>query len=161
MPIDSSQYYVEKGTQYIIKEINSDKYYVKLNSDSIFPIFSGSFPSETLSNLMQQVTNGDFNLHIAQNMYGYKRQVYDVSLKLFSDYCAQSGCTPYVGIEEETDDKVKAVVVYRNKLFAYNHLLYIDIDVDALKKGMGPIDAWLDCYIPTHKIKTLYYELEK
>ena len=160
-PADSSSYVVKKGTQYMIKEINSDKYYIKLRGDSICPIYSCDFPSETLANLMQQVTGGNFKLRISQNMYGYNRQEYEIPLRCFSDFCTETGCSTYVGIEAEDDKQVKAVVVYRNTMFAYNHLLYITGDNITLGKCKGTINAALYCYIPTHNVKSMYNEKNK
>ena len=81
---------------------------------------------------------------------------YSLPLSTFTGYCASEGCRTYVGIEDEGNDKVKAAVVYRNDFFAYNHLLYIEIEHKVLREQKGEIKGTLYCYIPTHNLKNLF-----
>lgn len=154
MPRDSASYYVQEGANYIIHEVNSNRFYVKLNDSIMHPIYAEKFASESVANLMQQIVSSErFILSVRQNLYGYRKATFAVSLKAFADYCASTGCSPYIGIEEESETNVKAVVVYRNEFFGYNHLLYIDVPRTVLSKQEGEIKARLYCFIPTHNLK--------
>lgn len=155
-PTSPSSYYKQEGECYLIKEINQDKYYVKLANDSIRPIYSSNYPSETLSNLMQNLVTSNFNLCVEQQLYGFKSRTFTVPLSVFMEYCSQQHCKAYVGIESETMTNLTAIVVYRNPVLMYNHLLCIDMDKDVLNKQDGVINAYLYCYIPTHNLKNLF-----
>lgn len=153
-PYDSTAYYVKEGVNYIIHEVNTNQFYVKSKGDTLRPLYTEKYAAESVVNIMQQIVSSDeFVLNICQNLYGYKKVNFSIPLKSFSDFCASSGCTPYVGIEEETEAYVKAVVVYRNEFFGYNHLLYVEVPRIVLKEQKGSIKAFLYCYIPTHNLK--------
>lgn len=153
-PYDSTAYYVKEGVNYIIHEVNTNKFYVKSTDDTLRPLYTEKYAAESVVNIMQQIVSSDkFILNVCQNLYGYKKTNFSIPLKTFSDYCSMLGCTPYVGIEEETEDYVKAVVVYRNEFFGYNHLLNVEVPRIVLKEQKGTIKAFLYCYIPTHNLK--------
>ena len=161
VPVDSVSYLVEQGDYYIIREINSNRYYLKTSADKKFPIYGDTYASESVANLFQQLVNADFNIDVSQNLYNYQRVQYSLPLTTFIDYCKSEGCRTFVGIEEETDDKVKAAVVFRNDAFAYNHLLYIEVDRKVLREQKGEISGILYCYIPTHNLKNLFVDEKK
>lgn len=155
-PISQASYYKEDGNCYLIKEINQDKYYVKLTNDSIKPIYSSNYPSESMANLMQNLVTSNFYLKVDQNLYGYKKRSFTLPLSSFIKYCSAQDCETYVGIESESNTSLKAIVVYRNPIFLYNHLLCIDIDKKILAKQEGTINGLLYCYLPTHNLKNLF-----
>ena len=153
-PRDSTSYYVKEGVSYVLHEINTNQYFVKSNDSILRPIYTEKYAAESVVNLMQQIVSSqNFTLNIQQNIYGYKKATFSIPLKVFSDYCLSLGCTTYIGIEEENKNEVKAVVVYRNEFFGYNHLLYITVPRNVIREQEGDISAKLYCYIPTHNLK--------
>ena len=156
IPSDSASYIVENGDCYIIREVNSNRYYLNTGDDKRIPIYGEKYASESVVNLFQQLVNSSINIHISQNLYNYKRDNYTLPLRTFTQYCVAEGCRTYVGIEDENNDMVKAVVVYCNDFFAYNHLLYVEVDRKVLREQKGEINGVLYCYIPTHNLKSLF-----
>lgn len=161
MPTDSLSFQVEKGEYYIIREMNSNRYFLNIGNGKRLPVFGDKYASESVSNMFQQLVNADFTIHITQNLYNYKRVEYSLPLSTFTNFCASDGCQTYVGIEEEDVDKVKAVVVYHNDFFAYNHLLYIEVERKVLSDQSGEINGTLYSYIPTHNLKNLFRDGQK
>lgn len=156
IPSDSTSYIVEKGFCYIIHEVNSNRYYLNIGDDKRIPIYGEKYASESVVNLFQQLVNSNIDIHISQNLYNYKRENYTLPLSVFTKYCSAEGCRTYVGIEEENNEIVKAVVVYCNDFFAYNHLLYVEVDRKVLREQKGEIKGVLYTYIPTHNLKSLF-----
>lgn len=156
IPSDSASYIVENGDCYIIREVNSNRYYLNIGDDKRIPIYGEKYASESVVNLFQQLVNSSINIHISQNLYNYKRDNYTLPLSTFTQYCGAEGCRTYVGIEDENNDMVKAVIVYCNDFFAYNHLLYVEVDRKVLREQKGEINGVLYCYIPTHNLKNLF-----
>lgn len=153
-PHDSASYVVKEGMSYVIHDMNSNKYLVKLNDSTLCPLYNERYAAESVVNLIQQIVSSeDFSLKVKQHLYGYQKASFSVSLNAFSAYCHSLKCTPYVGIEEENDNEVKAVVVYRNEWFKYNHLLYIIVPRQVIRNQKGEITSDLYCYIPTHNLK--------
>ena len=151
-----SAYYIHKGNNYILKEINSDTYFVRDEKSRLIPLYDMKYPSETISNLFNSLLKGKFVLNITQRMYGKGMSQYAVSHEKLYAYCVRTGCQPYVGIEAMDENSVKAVVVYENDLYGYNHLLYVDVDLKVLQAGKGLIAAEIYCYIPTYNLKSLF-----
>lgn len=151
-----STYYIYKGNYYILKEINSDTYFVKDEKSRLIPLYDAKYPSETISNLFNSLLTGKYILQITQRMYGKEKMNYEVSYSKFYNYCTRMGCQPYIGIESVDDKCVKAIVVYENDLFGYNHLLYVDVDLKILMNKSGIISADIYCYIPTYNLKSLF-----
>lgn len=156
IPSDSASYIVENGDCYIIREVNSNRYYLNTGDDKRIPIYGDKYASESVVNLFQQLVNSNINIHISQNLYNYKRENYTLPLSSFTKFCDAEGCRTYVGVEEENNEMVKAVVVYSNDFFAYNHLLYVEVDRKVLREQKGEINGVLYCYIPTHNLKSLF-----
>lgn len=155
-----STYYIYKGNQYILKEINSDTYFVKDENGRLTPLYDVKYPSETLANLFNSLLTGNYTLSIVQRLYGGKKVDYQVACDKLYSYCQSQGCQPYVGIEAVDANHVEAVVVYENSLYGYNHLLHVDVALDVLREKRGTIDAELYCYIPTYNLKSLFQPSE-
>lgn len=144
----------EKGDTYLIKELNNDRYYSMIEDKKSY-LYDDRYLPQTLSNICQQFVKGDFCLEIKQNIYGYQKKLYNIPFDVFTEYCKSQGCKIYVGIEKVSEDGIQAIVVYRNDIFAYNHLLYVNVDIDTIKNRKGTISSTLNCYIPTHNVKKM------
>ncbi|MFG6424849.1 MAG: hypothetical protein K1W14_00435 [Muribaculaceae bacterium] len=149
------------GESYMIQGINTDKFYIRSSSsDSLVPVYSKEFPIETISNQLLSVIDSDMNLDIIQRLYGYKKRSFSLPMSVLADYCAATGCRPYIGIESADDREIKAVLVYRNNFFSYNHLLYMTIAVEDIAEKESRATADFYTYIPTHNLKSLFSEYE-
>ena len=149
------------GESYMIQGINTDKFYIRSSSsDSLVPVYSKEFPIETISNQLLSVIDSDMNLDITQRLYGYKKRSFSLPMSVLADYCAATGCRPYIGIESADDREIKAVLVYRNNFFSYNHLLYMTIAVEDIAEKESRATADFYTYIPTHNLKSLFSQYE-
>lgn len=158
-PVPQTNYYIKQGAMYMISELSANLYYIKEGANGFRLLHNPDFPIETLANLMttNEIEN-DYQLSITQNKYGYNAVNYTASLKQWLNYCFDSGCTAYFGLEAQDEEVIKATVVMENKELAYNHILYIDFNKSCLNKRNGTIKAKLNSFIPTHNLTDLYYE---
>lgn len=153
-PRDSASYVVKEGVTYVLHDVNTNKYFVRRSDSTLCPLYNEQYAAESVVNLIQQlVASEGFTLRVDQHLYGYQKAAFSLPLDGFSSYCRSQGCTPYVGIEEENDKEVRAVVVYRNELFGYNHLLHIVVPRRVIREQKGEITGDLYCHIPTHNLK--------
>lgn len=152
--------YTQRSGYYIIKAMSANRYYLKDASGTLIPVNSINYPMETISNLFGQIISGNYMLNIEQRMYGRKTDNFAVSMAQFTSYCRSTGCQSYVGIESIDEKMVKATILYVNRTLNYNHLLYVTIPTDVLKKKSGDITAMLYCYIPTQNIRSLFQPKE-
>lgn len=158
---EDSAYYVYKGGSYVIKEMHSDTYFVKNSEQRLIPLQDAKYPSETVSNLFHSLLDGEFILNVTQHLYGNRKISYRVAQNKLHTFCTEQGCKPYIGIESIEKESIKAVVVYENSEFGYNHMLYTEISPTVINNKQGEIKSHIYCYIPTHNLKSLFQEKTK
>lgn len=155
-------YYVKKGQFYLLRDLNSDTYYLQDSEGAYVAVCNRHYPGETLSNIFGGLLDNKITLEITHKLYGLKQKTFTVGLAQLAEYCRQTGCTPYVGIESVSEDGlVKGTVIYENQDLGYNHLLYVEADAKVLECRNGVVKASLFSYVPTHNLTSLFTEKEK
>ena len=129
--------------------------------DSLELVCSSRYPLESLANLFtgNDIEN-DFEVEIRQLKYHFKKDNYKVKLSQLIGFCLDEGCLPYFGLlsyDEESGD-IEAVVEMRNHDQAYEHMMRVRMNRQALDSRKGLINATLTGYIMTHDIEELYNE---
>ena len=154
--------WVSKGGSYYLEELTADRYYTNLSSGPIKPVFSASFPRESLINLFSglDVSKADkIGLRINHVMFGFSKQLIETTVPQFVAYCMSNGCKPYVGIVSlDCDGKGTAdvLVIMRNWRIGYNHVLRLKIPVESISTGTGIAEARLNAFVPTANVENLY-----
>ena len=90
---------------------------------------------------------------------GYKEEIIRVPLNSWINFCLNSGCTPFVGLIDYDGNNATFELVMRNADLGYNHVMKVKFDVAQLESRKGIIEARLNSYVPTSKIKFLFDEL--
>jgi hypothetical protein len=150
-----SMLFVEKGHDFEGAScVNSNKYFT-LSEDSNYVVAVEKTDSiETyLPSVFNFLTTENYNLNVTQTCYGNKKICYKVPMRQVTAYCVHQNCEPYIGIESDDGKVIKAVVIYENHDYNYNHLLCLDISHDVLKNKNGDIDCRIFSYIPTFNLK--------
>lgn len=151
-----STLFIQRGACYMISDINSDKYFVKVSNDSIVPIHSTIYPVESIYNLFGSLIDGNYTLHVTQHLYGGGVKIFDVPLRNFINASSTDGNNIYVGVENIDGSQVKATIIAENYQLGYNHLMSITVDRSILARKQGTIDTEVYAYIPTHNLKSLF-----
>ena len=156
--IDDGKYLIVKGEKYIIDGMKSDLYLSKKDTTALN---STDYPIQTVSNIFAGIIDNSYTLKITHNLYNYKKNVYEINLQNFVNYCLSNNCKPFVGVESFKDGILKLTVIYRNIDLGYNHMLYVEFPVEILQQGIGVVPASLNTFIPTHNLKNLYNETKQ
>lgn len=151
----------EPHTHYYVESMNDATYYSPTqSSEKMAAVFSDSDKWHSAANLFQGVIQqvDDRKLFIEQNLYGFKKMQYTVTLGQWLCYCQRMQMTVYFAIEEEREDGLKALLIAQNKDLAFNHMLSLIIPDDFVTKQNCIIKATLNAYIPTQNVKNLYQQ---
>lgn len=153
---------VTKSTNYYIESLTDAKYYNKVAEDKVCPIFTGSDKYRSASNLFQGClavdSMSDYRIYIEQNLYGFKKMSYTISLSQLLSYFQAMKLTTYFAIETESGDGLKALLIAHSRELGFNHMFSIIIPLDFVTKKNSVFKATLNAYIPTQNVKDLYQQ---
>lgn len=146
-------------THYYVESMNDATYYSS-RKGSIRPVFTESDKWHSAANLFQGVIQqlGARRLYIEQNLYGFQKMQYTVSLAQWLRYCHKMQMTVYFAVEEEREDGLKCLLIAQNKDLGFNHMLSIILPDDFVANQNCTVKATLNAYIPTQNIKNLYQQ---
>lgn len=159
--------YVKPGQIYYFDELNSNRYYEKLESQgdgkSIYRLlFDSRHSHESLANVLTTTdVPNSFMLRVRQRTFNYTDSIYEVPLTQWVAYCLQTGCTPFFGIISDDGKVVDCELVMRNADLGYNHVMRLKVGVADIDRRCGLFTARLNAYIPTHNLKYLFNEQMK
>jgi hypothetical protein len=100
----------------------------------------------------------DYRFYIEQNLYGFNKQSYTISLNQWLNYCVVNKLTLYFAIEEEREDGLKALLIAQSHDLGFNHMLSIIIPDNFVEKRNVTLKATMNAYIPTDNVKDLYQQ---
>lgn len=153
--IDST-FFVERGHNFEgSSSVNSNKYFtISTDTNYVEPVNDIKSPEFYLASVFNFLTTENYKLNVTQKCYGYKNLCYKVPIQQVTAYCVHQNCEPYIGIEKNDGETIKAVIIYENLDYNYNHLLCLDIPHDVLENKCGEIDCRIYSYIPTYNLKS-------
>lgn len=160
---DSAIYMTDPVSHYYVESLNNARFYHKVSPDSLTPIFDDNDKWHSAANLFQGCIDNasDYMLHIEQNLYGFTKKQYTVSLYQWLAYCQAMKLNVYFGIEEEREDGLKALLIAQSKDLGFNHMMSITIPDNFVSNHQAVLKAVLNAYIPTQNVKDLYQQYVK
>lgn len=148
--------YVDIEDTYIIPQMRSGMFMQKKGNNFSF-VLNERMAEESLLNLFSHADEMKSGNRLMVTLKGYRQnEQFLYSLDRLCAFMRNKYCTPYVGLEEETETEFKGTVFYINKDLQYKHLLYFRFPREAMKKEIVTIYATLYPYIPIHNIGNLY-----
>ena len=149
---DVSSYYVES--------LNTAVYYRTDDSGQTAPIFTDDDKWHSAANLLQGhiADVAGYRLVIEQNLYGFSKMRYTISLQQWLAYCQAMQFTTYFAVEEELEDGLKTLLVAESQDLGFNHILSVIIPDDFARNRKSVLKAVLNAYVPTHNVKDLYQQ---
>ena len=155
-------FYILQGESYYSNDLNTNKYFELDESGNYQLIYNTRYPLESLSNLLSSsAIDNQFVIDIRLKKYGYNEEIISVPLNSWINFCLNSGCTPFVGLIDYDGNNATFELVMRNADLGYNHVMKVKFDVAQLESRKGIIEARLNSYVPTSKIKFLFDELRQ
>ncbi|GHT72445.1 hypothetical protein AGMMS50262_01140 [Bacteroidia bacterium] len=152
--------YVDKGSEFIIPQINNDLFYIR--EDSIYTLARDtSFVAESFSNTMLVPDAHNCIIKIMHRMYGNAVKKYTVDSRDFYDYFARD-CERYFGVETigyaeagRAQSLLTGTLILRDRNASSIHLAYITVSLDNLLNG-GTMEMQLYSNIPFHNLQSLF-----
>lgn len=157
-------YHVLRGGCYILPLVTNDKYYSVADSSASLLYSVGSYPVESLSNLLitGEIDN-ELTASVRLLQTRGESENFKVPLNSLLNFFRTEGYTPYfalIGLYPQNDRIVAMfeVVDYKN---GFEHLMRVTASTSTLQRRQGEIDVRLAPYIPLHDVKTLYSKKKK
>jgi len=145
--------YVDKGSSFVIPQINNDLFYVK--ADSVYNLaLDTSFIAESFSNALLAPTVNDYTINITHRMYGKVVKNYTLNNRDFYDYFSRN-YDRYFGVESLDKEKLTGTLILTDRNAGSIHLAFVSVALTDLLNG-GTMEMQLYSNIPQHNIKTLF-----
>ena len=145
--------YVSENGYYETSAVQNSSFFQKRRS-AYSPICESRLPKESVMTLLTAYTGSkQYTVHLTQHAYGYSRVEVDVPLVQLLNYCLESGCTPYVGIEECDDKSITASLFMVNEGLAYCHTFKFTMDRASLDSDTGVLNASAHTFTPIQNMK--------
>jgi hypothetical protein len=145
--------YVDKGSSFIIPQVNNDIFYTKIDNGYSL-IFDSLLLAETFSNILLAPANQGYTIHVTHRMYGNQIKKYTVNSYDFDDYFL-NGYERYFGIESLENEKLRGTLVLSDRNAGSIHLAFVQIKKENLLNG-GTMEMQLYSNIPQQNLKTLF-----
>ncbi len=143
---------------YYIQSLNNAAYFSVSESGDTIPSFHADDKWHAAANLFNGIIKDveGYTLYVEQNLYGFKKQQYTVTLQQWLAYCQAMKLTTYFAVEEEREDGLKALLIAQSQDLGFNHMLSIIIPDDFVTNRKAILKATINAYIPTQNVKELY-----
>lgn len=160
--IPSKGYNTLKGSAYY-KSITSDTYYT-MQDKGYGLIYDKRFLAESLVNVLLDGTIlPEKKITISHHQYADEISSYSLFLKDYIGFFKNRNYKLYIGIENNSVDKLQATMVIYNTYLNFVNIVYIDTTEDSLFNPENTISLKLYSNIPCDNIKDLfgtYFESE-
>lgn len=155
---DDNCFMTDPISHYYVESLNTATYFTKNADGEFIPTFVDSDKWHSASNLFQGYIDDveDYTLYIEQNVYGFKKIQYTVSLKQWLNYCRTMKLKTYFAIEEEREDGLKALLIAQSEDLGFNHMMSLIIPDNFVTNKKTVFKTTLNTYIPTQNVKDLY-----
>lgn len=155
-------YFIQQGQSYYSNELNTNKYFEQDDTGGYNLVYTSKYPLESLANLLtSSAIDNQFVMDIRLKKYGLTEDAISVPLNSWINFCLNTGCTPYVGVINYDGNFATCELLMRNADLGYNHVMKLTFDITQLEDRKGIIEARLNSYVPSSKIKYLFDELRQ
>jgi hypothetical protein len=145
--------YVDKGSSFMIPQINNNLYYVK--ADSAYNLaLDKSLIAESFANALLVPVGNNYEINITHRMYGKVIEKYTVNSRDFDDYF-RCDYDRYFGVESLNKEKLTGTLILNDRNAGSIHLAFVSVTLDNLLNG-GTMEIQLYSNIPQQNIKTLF-----
>lgn len=150
-------YYVARGNQFMVEQLNSNMYYKQVGDEEYELIFSKHHSAESLANLFTsgQIDN-TITLDLKLIMYDFKTQTVKVSLLAMLQYFKSRDCKTYYGVINKDENNITSEILFANQDEGYCHIIRLQSDNQSVANRSGIMYGRMNCYIPTSKIRMLF-----
>ena len=155
-PDEEGIFHSMPNQHYQVQSLTNEMYFYQSDS-CLLPVMDSLHADYSLSNLFLMPVEG-FNpcMQVQQNIYGFSKLHYTITLRQWLLYCQAEHMTCYVAIEEETAEAWKVLIIAENIDLAYNHVVSVWVPKSIFKNQQTPLLVKINAFVPTHNVKDLY-----
>ena len=152
--------YVLPGAPLFIKNMNTNLYFIKNETEEFNLIFDRNFPEESISNLFMHPDKkaAEIKMKVTQRVYGNQTNLYEFDLHDFLCFWKDDYDT-YVGIEKCSAQEIELTIIFKSKYFNCFQMLYVQAAPHDFFDKKNTLKATFYTYIPNQNIKNLYKEV--
>lgn len=162
LPTWQSNYFILPGESYYTDSLNTNRYYEQDPEGNFRLMYHAKYPLESLANLFttSEIEN-QFAIDIRLKKYGYQEELMNIPLNRWVSFCLNNGCKPFFGVISFDGNVAECELIMQNKNQGYDHAMRITFDISLLENRKGVVQARLNSYVPTSKIKYLFDEIKQ
>ena len=148
------------SANYYVESLNTARYYTRDSQGQTVPTFHAADKWHSAANLFLGLISdiSGYRLYVEQNIYGFQKITYSVTLEQWLAYCQQMQLKVYFAVEEEREDGLMALIVAQSQDLGFNHMLSIILPDNFTEKRDATLKATMNAYIPTQNVKNLYQQ---
>ena len=144
--------YVSENGYYETPAVQNSSFFQK-RQNRYEPVCESRLPKESVMTLLTaHVGSKQYTAHLKQSAYNYSTVEVDVPLSQLLNYCLESGCTPYVGIEACDRKGIRASLFMVNEELGYCHTFKVDMHPSLLDHEDGSMDISVHAFTPIHNL---------
>lgn len=141
---------------YVTEDIVSNTYYNKVEEKYV-PVFSASHLKESLHNLLNSGYDWGVTVEVKQNLYGGKKNTFEIPLSKLVRFFMQKGCTVYSGIKKYDKKVIDGVMMAVNMEMGYQHIVMFTVDKGVFEAPTNhKVKVEMFSYVPIHNISSLF-----
>ena len=140
---------------YVTEDIISTTYYNKVGEEYV-PVFSPDLLKESVYNLFNTGYDWGVEASIEQNLYGNKKNTFDISLAQLANFFKSKNCSLYTGVRKYDKSKIEGVMMAVNMELGYQHIMMFTFNKSLFDKPTGQqIKIKMYSYVPIHNVSSL------
>lgn len=153
--VADSDLLLEKGAEFMLPKLNSH-IYLKTRDGITTAVNHPDYPLESLHNLLIiGVLKSSLKVNVQHKMYGGFTPEFLINLNDLLCFF-QEDFEAYGNVEEKSNGKIEATVVFHSKEFHYIHLLILTTDHQTIFQKNGVVSGEFFTNIPQDNIKNLF-----
>lgn len=141
---------------YVTEDIISNTYYKKVEDDYV-PVFSTEALKESVHNLFNSGYDWGAVAEVEQDMYGGKKNTFEVPLAKLVCFLLNKDCNIYSGIRKYDKKMIDGIMMAVNTELGYQHIVMFSLNKDILDNPtMHKVKVKMYSYVPIHNISSLF-----
>lgn len=163
IPVNETELFANKDSlysfnedYYLTEDIISTSYYNKVKNH-VVPVFASNRLAESVYNLFNTGYDWGVEAEVNQNMYGGKKQSYNVPLSKLIRFLNQQNCLIYTGIQKYDKSTISGSLMAVNMELGYQHLMMFSFPKDLIDHPKNhQVKIKMYSFIPIHNISSLF-----
>lgn len=150
--IDRNLYVMDKGC-YETEAVRSQAYFTRTWKGYV-PVHDASLPVESITTLLSGFTGKTrYQVQLKQRRYNYASMEVELPLATLLEFCLLDPTfKPYVGIESQEEDTIKASLFLVSEKLGYCHTFNFTIPKALLDQNTGTMTAEAYTFTPIHNL---------